>query len=260
MRSLVSCTFWTSGRTQADLFRPILLCSLQRTVAVATGRVLSIRNEGSSADDCKHPPFRTDASSLLFAAIDAEWPTIVEEELPFAIPPPSLFPQYDGNGNLLPLHPQTSVIRSVHPRPSSVGPRNRLLFLTAFRCFLQLSSSSSSLQSQEDSRRHHGVRLHRVSSRLSNLPVSLLSTVELSSSLRFLAFRRSRPLSRPSMSLEETTQRVYGLQISVISWCQKIPSTAHPSSLDADVLTLAFHHATLLLHRPSPVLLASALL
>ncbi|GAA6003263.1 hypothetical protein JCM10207_001832 [Rhodosporidiobolus poonsookiae] len=62
----------------------------------------------------------------------------------------------------------------------------------------------------------------------------------------------ARPLSRPSMSQEETLQRVWAIQKELVEWAGQIPSLSLPGSPEANTLTLAFHRTCLLLHRPSP--------
>ncbi|GAA5957218.1 hypothetical protein JCM3765_000394 [Sporobolomyces pararoseus] len=62
----------------------------------------------------------------------------------------------------------------------------------------------------------------------------------------------ARPVNRPSMTVEETLQRVWSIQNTLVEWANSITTISTPQSTDFNLLTLAFHRACLLLHRPSP--------
>ena len=54
------------------------------------------------------------------------------------------------------------------------------------------------------------------------------------------------------MSLEETTQRLSLIQIRLVDWAQQSCIHATDDTVAHNVILLAFHQATILLHRPSP--------
>lgn len=108
------------------------------------------------------------------------------------------------------------------PLPSSIWPVGRLYF-----------------RPNQESMLDYRPALHSVS--LQRILGDVLETVYI-----------ARPSSRPSMSMSETSARVHSIQNGLISWASSISEWSKPNSLDADMLNLSFHNATLLLHRPSP--------
>jgi len=67
---------------------------------------------------------------------------------------------------------------------------------------------------------------------------------------RSLTRRRAR--TRPSPTPEQTIAQVYQIQNSVVHWAEESLTLTANNSAERDILQLAFHHITLVLHRPSP--------
>ncbi|EIW67158.1 hypothetical protein TREMEDRAFT_64398 [Tremella mesenterica DSM 1558] len=62
----------------------------------------------------------------------------------------------------------------------------------------------------------------------------------------------TRPRDRPSPPIAETSARVMQIQARLVTWAQTTPLVVQTDTIEHDVLQLAFHQATVLLHRPSP--------
>ncbi|ORY23140.1 fungal-specific transcription factor domain-domain-containing protein [Naematelia encephala] len=61
-----------------------------------------------------------------------------------------------------------------------------------------------------------------------------------------------RTRERLTLTLEETSARVFRIQSTLVAWEREALTLATPDTIERDVLQLAFHQATLLVHRPSP--------
>lgn len=56
----------------------------------------------------------------------------------------------------------------------------------------------------------------------------------------------------PTLTLEEMSPRIFSLQARLVTWARDMQAVTEPETIERAVLQLAFHQATLLLHRPSP--------
>ena len=54
------------------------------------------------------------------------------------------------------------------------------------------------------------------------------------------------------MPIEQTSARVYELQFALVEWQRRALQLTEQGTVEHLVLQLAFHHASLVLHRPSP--------
>ncbi|WWC72304.1 uncharacterized protein I206_106266 [Kwoniella pini CBS 10737] len=62
----------------------------------------------------------------------------------------------------------------------------------------------------------------------------------------------TRPRMGPRMSIEDTSARVDTIQSKIVEWARYSFQLTEPDTVTHDILQVAFHQVTLLLHRPSP--------